>query len=60
MVLRAQGSSKADPNDEDIKQLQKRMDKLNTEEITEDSRAEFLEVSKTLDGLLLKQEIFWA
>ena len=25
-----------------------------------DSKAEFLEVSKELDDLLLKQEIFWA
>ena len=29
-------------------------------ETTEDVRAEFLGVSKTLDDLLLKQEIFWA
>ena len=27
---------------------------------TEASRAEFLEVSKELDDLLMKQEIFWA
>ena len=27
---------------------------------TEASKAEFLEVSKELDDLLLKQEIFWA
>ena len=33
---------------------------LNSEEVTEASRAEFLAVSKTLDDLLLKQEIFWA
>ena len=27
--------------------------------MTEDSKSEFLEVSKQLDDLLLKQEIFW-
>ena len=31
-----------------------------SEEVTADSRAEYLEVSKKLDDLLLKQEIFWA
>ena len=30
------------------------------EETTEASNVEFLEVSKELDDLLLKQEIFWA
>ena len=30
------------------------------EEPTEQSKAEFLMVSKALDELLLKQEIFWA
>lgn len=30
------------------------------EETTEVSRAEFLGISKTLDDLLLKQEVFWA
>ena len=29
-------------------------------ETTEDVRAKFLGASKTLDDLLLKQEIFWA
>ena len=29
-------------------------------ETTKVSRAEFLEISKTLDDLLLKQEVFWA
>ena len=32
----------------------------NMEETTEVSRAEFLGISKTLDDLLLKQEVFWA
>ena len=30
------------------------------EETTEVSRAEFLRISKTLDNLLLKKEVFWA
>ena len=33
---------------------------LNEAEITAKNRAEFLEVSKRLDELLLKQEIYWA
>lgn len=57
--LRAWGSSKANPNNEEIKKLQNRMERLNMEEITEDSKVEFLGVSKALDDLLLKQEIFW-
>ena len=40
--------------------MQKRLDILKSEEVTEASKAEYLAVSKTLDDLLLKQEIFWA
>ena len=36
------------------------MERLNIEEITKDSKVEFLEVSKELDDLLLKHEIFRA
>ena len=32
---------------------------MNECELTEESRSEFLHVSKQLDDLLLKQEIFW-
>ena len=38
--------------------MQKRLDILKSEEVTEASKAEYLAVSKTLDDLLLKQEIF--
>lgn len=56
-VLRVWGSSKTNPN---TKQLQKQLEKLNTDESTEQLRAEFFRVSKALDELLLKQENFWA
>ena len=56
--LRAWGFSKAKLNSEDIKQLQKRLENLNMKVTTEASKAEFLEVSKELDDLLMKQEIF--
>ena len=58
--LRAWGSLKSRPNDEEIKQLQKQLEMLNATESTEESRFEFFIVSKMLDDLLLKQEIFWA
>ena len=35
-----------------IKELQKRLDRLNEAEITENSRAEYLKVSKRMDELL--------
>ena len=59
-VWRAWGSSKRNPNTDEIKQFQKQLEKLNMEEPTEQSKTEFLKVSKALDELLLKQEIFWA
>ena len=43
-----------------IKKTQKRLDKLNEEEISETSKAEFLDLSKKMDELLQKQEIYWA
>ena len=55
----AWGSSKTKPETKEIKRLQKKLEVLNVEETTEDSRSEFLEVSKQLDDYLLKQEIFW-
>ncbi|XP_075645798.1 uncharacterized protein LOC142616951 [Castanea sativa] len=58
-ALSAWGSTKTNPNTKEITQLQKRIELLNMEETTEASRAEFLVVCKTLDDLLLKQEIFW-
>ena len=53
------GSSKTKPKTEEIKRLQKKLEVLNANEMTEDSKSEFLLVSKQLDDLLLKQEIFW-
>ena len=52
--LRAWRISKARPNSEDIKQLQKRLENLNMEVTTKAPKVEFLEVSKELDDLLLK------
>ena len=57
--LYAWGSSKTKPETEEIKRLQKRLELLNASEMTEESRNEFLLLSKQLDDLLLKQEIFW-
>ena len=39
--------------------LQKKVEVLNLEELTEENRVEFLVTSKNLDALLLKQEIYW-
>ncbi|XP_050241304.1 uncharacterized protein LOC126690225 [Quercus robur] len=58
--LHAWGSSKTQPQSEEIKKLQKRIEQLNAMELTEDSKAEFLVASKNLDTLLLKEEIYWA
>ena len=52
--LRMWGLSKTKPNAEEIKLLQKKLEVLNSEEVTKESKAEFLEVSKTLDDLLMK------
>lgn len=57
---KAWGIGKSNRDTEAIKQLQKRIDSMIPEEVTADSRAEYLEVSKKLDDLLLKQEVFWA
>ena len=57
--LHAWGLSKTQPQSEEIKKLQKRIEQLNAMELTEDSKAEFLVASKNLDTLLLKEEIYW-
>lgn len=54
------GVGKSNWDTEAIKQLQQRINNMISEEVTADSRPEYLEVSKKLDDLLLKQEIFWA
>ena len=58
--LLAWGSSKTNPDTEEIKRLQQRIKALNSAEATIENRAEFLEVGKKMDDLLRKQEIFWA
>ena len=58
--LHAWGASKTHLDTERIKVLQKRIEVLNMSECTEGNKAEFSMVSKELDDLLLKQEIFWA
>lgn len=58
--LQAWGAYKAEPEVEAIKQLQNRLDSLNKADCTDASQAQYLEVSKKLDDLLVKQEIYWA
>ena len=56
--LLAWGSSKTDPDTEEIKSLQRRVESLSVCELMEETRAEFLEASKNLDALLCQQEIY--
>ena len=56
----AWGSPITDPNAIAIKEIQKQLDRLNEAELTEVSKAEFLSLSKRMDELLQKQEIYWA
>ena len=56
--LELSGWGSAKPNGTAIKELQKRLDRLNEAENTEENKAEFLEVSKQMDELLQKQEIY--
>ena len=58
--LHAWGALKTQLDIERIKVLQRRIEVLNMGECTEENKAEFLLVSKELDDLLLKQDIFWA
>ena len=57
--MNAWGSLKTKPKMKEIKRIQKKLEVLNAEEMIEDSRREFLDVSKQLNDLMLKQEIFW-
>ena len=54
------GSPITDPDTLAIKEVQKQLDRLNEAELTEDAKAEFLGLSKRMDELLQKQEIYWA
>nr|XP_023928291.1 uncharacterized protein LOC112039640 [Quercus suber] len=58
--LQAWGASKTHPDEVKIKRLQKRVEGLSMAEPTVENRNEFLDASKILDDLLLKQEIYWA
>nr|XP_023924675.1 uncharacterized protein LOC112036082 [Quercus suber] len=52
------GSSKTHPANEEIKQLQKRIEALNCSDYNEECKAKLLVLSRKLDDLLRKQEIF--
>jgi len=47
--LKAWGATKIEPEVEEIKHLQNRLDTLNKDDTTNESKAEYLEVSKKLD-----------
>ena len=57
--MNACGSSKTQAWTEEFKNLQKRVEQLLYGDQTKEAKAEFLEASKKLDGLLLKQEIYF-
>ncbi|KAL0006567.1 hypothetical protein SO802_008069 [Lithocarpus litseifolius] len=59
--LKAWGSSKLEPNEAAMKTLQNRLEELYSADVmTDESKTEYLSVSKQLDDLLLKQEIYSA
>ena len=55
--LQAWGSSKVQPEAKEIKRLQKQIEQLNSADLTEEIRAEYLVTSRNLDAFLRKQEI---
>ena len=58
--LKAWGDTKTRPEEEEVKSLQNRLDRINRDVTTDESKVEYLEISNQLDDLLLKQEIYWA
>ena len=52
--LKAWGDTKAKPEEKEIKLLQDQLDKINRADTTEESKEEYLVVSKKMDDLLLK------
>ncbi|XP_030933437.1 uncharacterized protein LOC115959237 [Quercus lobata] len=58
--LQAWGASHTHPDEAEIKRVQKRVEVLSMANHTVENKAEILAASKTLDDLLLKQEIYWA
>ena len=58
--LKTWGDTKAKPEEKETKVLQDQLDEINRVDTTKESKEEYLVVSKKLDDLLLKQEIYWA
>ncbi|XP_075642272.1 uncharacterized protein LOC142613671 [Castanea sativa] len=58
--VQAWGTSNTHPDVEEIKKVQKMVEELSMAEPTVENKSEFLAISKILDDLLLKQEIYWA
>ena len=58
--LKAWRDTRTKPEEEEIKSLQNQLDRINRADTTNESKVEYLEISKKLDDLLLKQEIYWA
>ena len=48
------GLTRPTPDEEAIKQIQERLDRLNEEEMITDSKVEYLELNKKMDELLQK------
>lgn len=53
------GASKTHPDTKEIKKLQEQVDILNGSALTKENKAKFLNVSKRLDDLFIKQKIYW-
>lgn len=58
--LHAWRAARTNPDMERIKALEKQVELITKTELTEATKADLAVISKELDGLLLKQEIFWA
>ena len=52
--LKAWGDTRTRPKEEEIKSLQNRLDRINRAVTTDESKVEYLAISKQLDDLLLK------
>ena len=52
--LKAWGDIRTRPKEEEIKSLQNRLDRINRAVTTDESKVEYLAVSKQLDDFLLK------
>ena len=52
--LKVWGDTRTKPKEEEIKFPQNQLDKISRAETTDESKVEYLEISKKLDDLLLK------